>query len=160
MQPTEHLLELRPARADDLETVYAFWSEAVKPYVGPYIASHFSRPWNDVDEKRRFSEWWQAEASIIIMVDGAPIGWLATEENEKIILHNFCIGSANRGRGAGRKILEEKLKEWKARQKTVAHSVLKESKHALFFEHFGFRAVGQDDLVVFMELSPAQISTV
>lgn len=158
MQLSERFLELRPARPDDIETVYVFWSEAVKPYVGPYIASHFNRPWEDEGEKLRFSEWFQPDASALILLDGAPIGWLASEEAEKITLHNFCIASVYRGRGAGRIILQEKMKEWKPKQKTIAHSVLKGCKHAPFFERLGFRAVGEDDLVQFLEVTPARIS--
>lgn len=155
MAKQKRILELKSAGKKDLDFAWTVWREAVKPHIEPYLLGRLGRAWRDEEEKKRFTEWWKADLSSIIMLDNEPIGWLASEEsNETITLNNFCIASQHRGRGIGKKICEAKLNEWKSKRKTIVHSVLKGSNYASFFQAHGFRPVLEDEIVVHMIKSP------
>ena len=152
MEKKERILELVPAKTNDLDFAYAAWSESVKPHVGPYIADHLDRFWEDGFEKARFSQWWTPSTEFIITLDKISVGWMAYEISDStVMLTNFVILSQFRELGIASKILEEKLKEWSKAKMKVVHSVLKQSGYSSFFERMEFKIVGEDELVVFME---------
>jgi hypothetical protein len=120
--------------------------------MAPHIAEKFNRGWSPDDEKRRFATWWLPDSAEIMLLDGAPVGWLAWEAaNTALTLVNFVVIKQYRGLGIGSIILGSKMNEWASHFKTFSHSLLKGSEHAAFFERFGFRTQREDDIVVFME---------
>lgn len=156
MDKKARTLELRTATQSDLEFAWQAWAEAVKPHIAPIIASKFNRSWNDDDEQKRFSAWWQPKLASIITLDSIPVGWLAWEDADGVLtLLNFVILKRYRGLGIGSIVVGAKLNEWASNFKTIAHSVLKPSGHTSFFQRFGFRTIREDDMVFFMEASVA-----
>lgn len=150
------LLALRAATQSDFEFAWKAWAEAVEPHIAPVISAKFKRSWQDDEERRLFSTWWQPKSSTIITLDDEPVGWLASEEESGVLtLINFVVLKKFRGLGIASIVIGAKLNEWSSNFRTVAHSVLKASGHASFFEHFGFRTIREDDIVFFMEANIA-----
>lgn len=156
MDKKARLLELRAAATSDFDFVWTAWAQAVQPHVAPVIVSKFSREWDDQDEKQRFSGWWHPASASIITLDGTPVGWLASEEaGDVVTLVNFVVMKEYRELGIASIVLGAKMNEWASKAKIVAHSVLKGSGHHSFFERFGFKALREDDLAIFMEAKVA-----
>jgi N-acetylglutamate synthase-like GNAT family acetyltransferase len=131
-------------------------AEAVEPHIAPVISAKFNRQWKADDEKRRFSMWWEPDASSIIVLDNVPVGWLASSEEPGIVtLVNLVVCEQYRDRDIASIILGAKLNEWSSTFKTVAHSFLKAGKQAPFFERFGFKTIREDDVAHFMEANIA-----
>ena len=135
---------LRPARKEDLDFSWTLYSEAVRPYVGPYIAKHFHREWNDGHEKSGFAKWWTVDNTSVINLGDEQVGWFHFEETDtEITLVNFCVASKFRRRGIGSQVLKELLEIWKRKQKPIVHAVLKDCPYRGFFERFEFKVSGE-----------------
>lgn len=98
---------------------------------------------------------YQFEKAHIIFLDNQPVGLLKIDKKDtNIDILQLQIDPSQQGKGLGRMILSDILKEASAKGKTASLSVLKTNKAQHLYSSLGFKIVGEDKHSYFMEFSP------
>lgn len=98
---------------------------------------------------------YQFDKGHIILLDNQPIGLLKIDRGDtNIDILQLQIDPSQQGKGLGRMILSDILKEASATGKTASLSVLKTNKAQHLYSSLGFKIVGEDEHSYFMEFSP------
>ncbi|THV60531.1 MULTISPECIES: GNAT family N-acetyltransferase [Chryseobacterium] len=95
---------------------------------------------------------YQFEKANIIYLNNQPIGLLKLDRTfTNIDILQLQIDPSQQGKGLGKKILSDILKEASLAGKTVSLSVLKTNKAQYLYKSLGFRIVDEDQYSYFME---------
>lgn len=95
---------------------------------------------------------YQFEKANIIYLNNQPIGLLKLDRTfTNIDILQLQIDPSQQGKGLGKKILSDILKEASLAGKTVSLSVLKTNKAQHLYKSLGFRIVDEDQYSYFME---------
>ena len=95
---------------------------------------------------------YQFEKANIILLNNEPAGLLKINKAaDKTEVLQLQIDPDQQGKGLGRNILTDILKEASTERKAVALSVLKTNKAQHLYTGLGFKIVGEDDHSYFME---------
>ncbi len=98
---------------------------------------------------------YQFDKGHIILLDNQPIGLLKIDRGDtNIDILQLQIDPSQQGKGLGRMILSDILKEASATGKTASLSVLKTNKAQHLYSSLDFKIVGEDEHSYFMEFSP------
>ncbi|MBP2617955.1 GNAT family N-acetyltransferase [Chryseobacterium jejuense] len=97
----------------------------------------------------------QFDKAHIIFMDNLPIGLLKLDRAESDInIMQLQIDPTQQGKGLGRMILTDILKEASETGKTASLSVLKTNQAQHLYSSLGFKIVGEDEYAYSMEFSP------
>lgn len=97
----------------------------------------------------------QFDKAHIIFLDNQPIGLLKLDRAEtNIDIMQLQIDPSQQGKGLGRIILTDILKEASETGKTASLSVLKTNKAQHLYSSLGFKIVDEDEYAYSMEFSP------
>ena len=131
----------REATESDIPFIYQLKKEALYPYVDAIW------DWDEVFQKKRFTETLCLGRIDILLIDSEPIGMLEIEEREKRIeLINIEIIEPLRGKGIGTKIIRELLDEARSKGKPVGLRVFKENTGAIgLYKRIGFQVCGESE---------------
>ncbi len=95
---------------------------------------------------------YQFDMANIILLNNEPAGLLKINKAaDKTEVLQLQIDPNEQGKGLGRTILTDILKEASKERKTVSLSVLKTNKAQHLYADLGFKIVGEDDHSYFME---------
>ncbi|MFN1216537.1 GNAT family N-acetyltransferase [Chryseobacterium kwangjuense] len=95
---------------------------------------------------------YQFDKAHIILLNNKPAGLLKVSRNEdKTEVLQLQIDPDQQGKGLGKTILTDILKEASAEEKTVSLSVLKTNKAQHLYTSLGFKTVDEDEYSFFME---------
>jgi ribosomal protein S18 acetylase RimI-like enzyme len=95
---------------------------------------------------------YQFDKAHIVLFNNEPAGLLKINKAaDKTEVLQLQIDPNLQGKGLGRSILIDILKEASTERKTVALSVLKTNKAQRLYTSLGFKTVGEDDHSYFME---------
>jgi ribosomal protein S18 acetylase RimI-like enzyme len=95
---------------------------------------------------------YQFEKAHIILLNNEPAGLLKISKAEdKTEVLQLQIDPSQQGKGLGKTILTDILKEASAEEKTVSLSVLKTNKAQNLYKSLGFKVVDEDEHSYFME---------
>ena len=97
---------------------------------------------------------YQFDKASIIFLDNRPIGLLKVNRADtNIDILQLQIDPGQQGKGLGRNILTQILREASETGRIVTLSVLKTNKAQNLYTRLGFRIVGEDEHSYFMEFS-------
>lgn len=95
---------------------------------------------------------YQFDKAHIILLNDEPVGLLKINKTgDKTEVLQLQIDPAQQGKGLGKTILNDILKESSAEGKTVSLSVLKTNKAQNLYSGLGFKIVDEDEYSFFME---------
>ncbi|PWN60686.1 GNAT family N-acetyltransferase [Chryseobacterium oncorhynchi] len=95
------------------------------------------------------------EKANIILLDNEPVGLLKINKtNSETEVLQLQIDPSQQGKGLGRLILTDILKEASLVKNIVSLSVLKTNKAQHLYSSLGFKIISEDEHSYFMELSP------
>ncbi|MEI3790112.1 MULTISPECIES: GNAT family N-acetyltransferase [unclassified Chryseobacterium] len=95
---------------------------------------------------------YQFEKAHIILLNNEPAGLLKISKAEdKTEVLQLQIDPSQQGKGLGKTILTDILKEASAEEKIVSLSVLKTNKAQNLYKSLGFKVVDEDEYSFFME---------
>ncbi|WP_300300401.1 GNAT family N-acetyltransferase [Ferrovibrio sp.] len=142
-------ITLRPARAADIGFVWPVYADGIGPYLSGY------RAWNEGEEAVRFRRIYDPVHSAIVLCDCVDAGWLTVVHHDSaILLQQFFIAAAFRGRGLGTELLSRLCAEWDGMDRPVALAVLKNNPAQTLYARFGFTTYWQNDDRYFMLRTP------
>ncbi|WP_080292630.1 GNAT family N-acetyltransferase [Burkholderia pseudomallei] len=148
----EQQFRLAQATPQDFEFSWLTWSEAVKPYITPFLKANLKRDWIEEGEHARFRHWWTHQKAFVFFSGTERVGWCAFEENsDSVVVRNFCIATEFRRRGYGSRMLSALLSEVLPQGKPIVHSILKSNELMDFFRNFGFKQILEDDLTFLLQ---------
>ncbi|PIF47197.1 N-acetylglutamate synthase-like GNAT family acetyltransferase [Chryseobacterium sp. 52] len=97
---------------------------------------------------------YQFDKAHIILLDHEPVGLLKiNKDGDKTEVLQLQIDPSQQGKGLGKMILNDILKEASTERKTVSLSVLKTNKAQNLYISLGFKMVDEDEHSYFMEFS-------
>jgi GNAT superfamily N-acetyltransferase len=136
-------LDTRPADPNDEDFIWDVYQRVARPSI---IAARVTETWNPHREWDRFIEVFTARRAHIMLLDGAPIGWVSLEERASTtIVEHFYVHPDHEGKGYERAIWEHLLARWRARgTQAVEVTVLKGIRT---HRYFGTPAVVREDEV-------------
>lgn len=121
-------------RAQELSLVP--WPEAQKAM---FVAMQFDA------QARHFRTQYRGARWRVIEVDGAPVGRLYVDEGEDAILVvDIALLPEVRGRGLGRRVMEEVMRDAAAGRKSVALHVDRQNPARRLYESLGFQIQADD----------------
>jgi ribosomal protein S18 acetylase RimI-like enzyme len=139
-------IDLRPARSEDYDFVFRLYVETMRPYTSAFFE------WVDKEQADRFASLYRLQETVIILHDGAGIGWFAARESDsEISLLQFYIAPTFQRRGIGSQVLQGLLERWQLSGKPITLGVLKNNPARRFYERLGFSIAGENDLKFFMK---------
>lgn len=95
------------------------------------------------------------EKANIILLDNEPVGLLKINKtNSETEVLQLQIDPSQQGKGLGRLILTDILKEASLVKNIVSLSVLKTNKAQHLYSSLGFKIISEDEHSYFMEFSP------
>lgn len=95
------------------------------------------------------------EKANIILLDNEPVGLLKINKtNSETEVLQLQIDPSQQGKGLGRLILTDILKEASLVKNIVSLSVLKTNKAQHLYSSLGFKIINEDEHSYFMEFSP------
>ncbi|GEM_PF-739292 len=105
---------------------------------------------------RRQSDRHPGASSEILLLDGAPAGWLVVAESgDEIRIVEIMVAAEVRGRGVASRAIRELFAQADASGKYVRLAVATGNSRALaLYERLGFRKTGADEVQVFLERAP------
>lgn len=90
----------------------------------------------------------------IILLNNEPIGLLKTEQNaDKIEIIQIQIDPSQQGKGIGKVILKDMIREGISAKKPVTLSVLKTNKAQNLYLSLGFKIIDEDEYSYMMRFS-------
>ncbi len=140
-------LNLRYKQADetDIDFLLSLRMKTMNPH---YEASGLSTDRETTMQRILY----QFEKANIIYLNNQPIGLLKLDRTfTNIDILQLQIDPSQQGKGLGKKILSDILKEASLAGKTVSLSVLKTNKAQYLYKSLGFRIVDEDQYSYFME---------
>jgi len=146
--------ESRAATPGDFEFAWSLYAKAVRQLIEPLIMQQRNEAWGDDKEKARFATIWDPAKALVLICDGAPIGWLSVAEtDESVHLENFYIDETYRNKGLGTAVLSWLLTEYKKRPFTT--SVISGNRSRALYERVGFSETQQVGFETKMQLTKA-----
>ena len=95
----------------------------------------------------------------IILLNNEPIGLLKTEQNaDKIEIIQIQIDPSQQGKGIGKVILKDMIREGISAKKPVTLSVLKTNKAQNLYLSLGFKIIDEDEYSYMMRFQAEKIS--
>lgn len=131
---------LRPCTDSDREWAYALKREAYLEVVERQFG-----PWDEKRQRTMFAARWNPAISQIIVVDGAEVGLIATEERpDELWIDEIQLAADWQGRGIGTAILLDLLSAATEAGKPLRLRVLRENTRARnLYERLGFHFFGE-----------------
>jgi len=131
---------LRTCTDSDREWAYALKREAYLEVVERQFG-----PWDEERQRSMFAGRWNPAISQIIMIDGAGVGLVATEDrSDELWVDEIQLSRAWQGRGIGTAVMLDLIARANAARKPVRLRVLLENPRARsLYERLGFRVTGR-----------------
>ncbi|MGU3376252.1 GNAT family N-acetyltransferase [Chryseobacterium sp. M5A1_1a] len=141
-------LTYRKATESDIDYLLDLRTKTMVPH---YAESNLPTD-HDTTLKRVLHEF---EKANIILLDNQPVGLLKINktDSETEVLQ-LQIDPGQQGKGLGKQILTDILKEASLVKNIVSLSVLKTNKAQHLYSSLGFKMVSEDEYSYFMEFSP------
>jgi ribosomal protein S18 acetylase RimI-like enzyme len=132
-------VELRPATERDYGFVERLYVETMRPLLQRLDA------WDENEARVKFRGYYELDEVRIITVDGRDAGFLqVSERSDDITLAQIHIEAPYRAHGIGGRLIQDLLRDGRAKNKPVSLSVVKHNPAQALYERLGFRVVGED----------------
>jgi len=125
-------------------------SDADAPFVwrtfvaalGPYVTATWG--WDEVEQRRRFAEWFVPATHQIVTVDNCDVGFLRVERTpDEIFLASLQLLPEHQRRAIGTEIALQLLEEARASRRSVRLTVLRVNPARALYERLGFGVIGE-----------------
>jgi GNAT superfamily N-acetyltransferase len=128
--------DLKPLSSTDVDFAWSLYSETTRPHIEPLLKSG----WNDAEQRKSFLGWWLPENTLLISVEGSPVGWISTVSKDgKLTLEHLCISPAYQGQGIGKFAIEHVIEKQSHGHNVIEAHPLKGSSLIRHLEAIGFR---------------------
>jgi ribosomal protein S18 acetylase RimI-like enzyme len=145
-------IELRPATLDDeafLEDVYFATQRWILEQLFGWRGDDF--------EKKRFRENHDLGRAQVIVVDGAPVGWVVSNSTaDAIEIGGIYILNEYQRRGTGTEIIADFIRRADSLDVPIRLSTAKINPAKSLYERLGFKIVDESERKIFME-RPASV---
>lgn len=140
--------ELRPARAEDADRLFAIHRAAMRGHVAATFGA-----WDEGDQRSRFDEAFDPARREVIVVGGRAVGFQGVEDaGEHLFLATLELEPDFQSRGIGSALVRRLL----ARGRPIELQVFAVNPARRLYERLGFREVGRSATHVRMRAEPAR----
>ena len=140
MKRMEDAIELRVAKSEDYDFLYALHCTTMRDYI------EATWGWDEVWQQNHFKQHFQPEANQIIVLNAHEIGRVEVDYNEDgVHIGNIQILPNNQSRGVGSRVILHIIQEAQRQEHPVTLQVLKVNPARRFYERLGFVVEGEDD---------------
>jgi ribosomal protein S18 acetylase RimI-like enzyme len=137
----------RAANLADLNFCRSIHHSGMRPYVEPLWG------WKQDFQDERFSKKFNPKLVKIVRFQNKDVGYLETFlQGDSLKIENLILDPAFRGKGIGRKILEETINSAPASVRKFLLNVLSNNPSQNLYKRLGFQKVAEDDDLLTLEL--------
>lgn len=132
------LVELQPPTGRDSEFAWLLYRDLMKPLTEEILT------WNDQSQRAMVEQSLAHQGTSIIVVNGSSVGWLQVDSTSSAIyLGQLYITPTLQKRGVGTAIMKWLCGQARRDGKSVTLEVMKNNQALAFYDHLGFRVVGE-----------------
>jgi ribosomal protein S18 acetylase RimI-like enzyme len=142
---------IRPATADDLESLYQLYCAAFRSQIEQIWG------WDEAWQRSNFSRTFESSLTSVVQVAGLAVGYLQTElSSHQLYLRNIALQAEAQGQGIGTLVVRQLQQLAQSRGVPVKLRVFPNNARALqFWKRMGFLTQDQADDHIEMSWSAA-----